>query len=273
LAVGRHSAAKLQQEPDVRRRLPGFLREPGPLALIAIVVLVVACGAWAFIDIGRDEGPADMVTGGGTPTAAYIPTAPLMVPPSDASPPSETPSGGTPSGGTPSQAGTPSPGDEGVVGSPAGGSTGTEAAGPVPTGASRPVATTASRPRPTGTPPTPTVHATKPITATVAGTYSLDVIWTGRFQASVVLHNSTASQQTWAVLLSYGSGITANVAAWVDGAPSPKVSRTGNSWVFTAGAPLPAGGDQTLRVQFDIADQKAPASVSCAVNGRACVMP
>lgn len=263
MAVGRHSAAKLKQEPDVRRRLPWFLREPGPLALIAIVVLVVVCGAWALIDIGRNEGPAGMVTGGGAPTAAYIPTAPLVVPPSDAFPPS-----GTPSGGTPSPAGTPSPGD-GIVGSPAGAPTTSKASGPVPTTAGRPVPTTASRPHPTATPPTPTDRGTKPVTAT----YSLDVVWTGRFQASVVLHNSTASQQTWTVLLSYGNGVTANVAAWVDGAPSPKVSRTGNSWAFTAGAPLSAGGDQTLRVQFDISDQKAPASVSCAVNGRACAMP
>ena len=202
--MGRHSAAKLKQKPDVRRRLPWFLREPGPLALIAIVVLVIVCGAWALIDIGRDQGPAEMVAGGGAPTAAYVPTAPLEVPPSDASP----------SGAAPSQAGTPSPGADGVVGSPAEAPTTTEAAGPVPT--------TAARPRPTTTRPTPTDRGTKPPTATVAGTYSLNVVWTGRFQASVVLHNGTTSQQTWTVLLSYGSGITANAAAWVDGRRPPR---------------------------------------------------
>ncbi|WP_344085111.1 cellulose binding domain-containing protein [Luedemannella helvata] len=106
----------------------------------------------------------------------------------------------------------------------------------------------------------------------MAGTYSLDVVWTGRFQASVLLRNGTASKQTWTVLLSYGTGITANAAAWVDGAPSPKVSRTGNAWSFTASAPLAAGSNQTLRIQFDISDQRAPTSVSCTVNGRACVM-
>ncbi|GAA1782748.1 hypothetical protein GCM10009682_01040 [Luedemannella flava] len=238
----------------MRRRLPSFPREPGPVALIAIVVLVIACGAWALVDVGRAKGPAEPVTGNGAPTAAYVPTAPLEVPPS----------GAATSGAPPSQAGTPSPGTDGVIGSPARAPTTTKAAGPVPT--------TAARSRPTATRPTPTEPGTTPATATLAGTYSLDVVWTGRFQASVVLHNDTASQQSWTILLTYGSGITANAAAWVDGAPSPKVGRTGNSWTFTAGAPLAAGNGQTLRVQFDISDQKAPTSVSCTVNGRACVM-
>lgn len=256
MVVGRHSVAKPKQPPDVPRRLPPFLREPGPLAVIALVVLVIVCGVWVLIDVGHDEDPAGIGAGGATPTAAYGPTAPLEIP----SPPEVFPSSAAPSSGTPSTAGAPSPRPDGVVGSPNGAPTTTRAAGPV--------VTTAARPRPTTTPPT----RTEPATATVAGTYSLDVVWTGRFQSSVALHNGTASQQTWTVLLSYGSGVTATVAAWVDGAPSPKVSRTGNTWLFTAGAPLAAGGHQTLRVQFDISDQKAPLTASCTVNGRACVM-
>lgn len=265
--MGRHSAAKLRQ--DVHRPLPWLTREPGPLAIIALVVLTIGGGAWALTNDVRDNGPATTVVEGGTPTDAYVPTVPPEVPsnapPSDAFPSDAPASDAAPSGETSSQSGTLSPRPAGTIGPPVGAPPTTAARPPIPT-------TVAARPRPTPTRPTATARTTRPAAATVAGTYSLDVVWRGRFQASVELHNDAASQQTWTILLTYGNGITANVAAWVDGAPSPKATRTSNGWAFTAGAPLTAGGHQTLRVQFDISDQRAPATVSCTINGRACVM-
>ncbi|MFC7479265.1 hypothetical protein ACFQX7_03200 [Luedemannella flava] len=87
--MGRHHAPDVPPEPERGlRRLPRWLREPGPVALLVVAVLIVACGIWAVVDMNRDSGPSGLAT---VPTDAPVP--PLEVPPT-----------GIPSGAVPSDA-------------------------------------------------------------------------------------------------------------------------------------------------------------------------
>ncbi|WP_344084676.1 cellulose binding domain-containing protein [Luedemannella helvata] len=235
--MGKHFAP--EPPPERKRgldRLPHWTREPGPLALLAVGILIVACGIWTVVDMNRDSGPASLATGPAD-GATLAPLAPTAGP--------ATPSGAAPTGLTSAPPATP-----------------TAAVGETP------------GPRPTP-PPGTTARATTaaaPRSSAVTASYERTQLWDGRFEAALTLRNTSRSASTWEAAIVYPDAVTANAAFWVEGGQTPAVRREGQRWVFTSAVSIAPGATQTLKIQFDLSDQgdDGTTPVSCTVNGRAC---
>jgi hypothetical protein len=241
-AVGRHSVPdELPPPPTGVGRLPRWLRQPGPLALLVVAILIVVCGVWAVLDMNRDGGPASIAD---VPPATY---ANAETPPADASL--------TATPGTPSASG-------GVVGTPVDGGIGpTAGAGASPTkqsSAARPPATT-------GAPAAPAA-------AGVTGAYGSVNDWGGGFTGSISISNDSGGASSWTVQLTYPDAVTANHGYWTNSSSQPTLASPaagGHTWTFTSTTAIPAGGSVSLGFQFD--KSGGPVSpVSCTVNGHAC---
>ncbi|WP_344140657.1 cellulose binding domain-containing protein [Luedemannella flava] len=238
--MGRHHAPDVPPEPERGlRRLPRWLREPGPVALLVVAVLIVACGIWAVVDMNRDSGPSGLAT---VPTDAPVP--PLEVPPT-----------GIPSGAVPSDA----------AGSPP--VTPTAGVAEPPSSPARPTTgpTTGAAPAH----PSATAGGSGAGSAAVTGAYVPGSAWGDGFTASVNLTNAGGSATTWRVVLEFPDGVTANTQYWSNAAAKPSMTVGEHTWTFTGATTIPAGGSVTLGFQFDKnGEDFAPSS--CTVNGRAC---
>jgi len=116
--------------------------------------------------------------------------------------------------------------------------------------------------------------------ATLTGSYEMthsDEEWGNKFEAKIVITNTTTTAQNWTVTLTFPPRITGLAAAWVDGQANPTVVRNGQTWTITGSGPVPPGGTITLMVQFFVTPRQPgdgdPNPTDCRVNNLTCEMP
>ncbi|RSM73168.1 hypothetical protein DMB66_03840 [Actinoplanes sp. ATCC 53533] len=150
---------------------------------------------------------------------------------------------------------------------------------PAPSAAS--VSTSASarpdktRPATAPTSPRPSRSTSRPTTAPappagpVSGHYRVMDSYADSFIGEVLIANSAGSDRDWRVELRFPAAVGDLVTSWVEGAPQATLRRSGDSYIWSSGVPVPARSEVPLRFHFRRAGSGNLAS-SCTVNGTAC---
>jgi hypothetical protein len=140
----------------------------------------------------------------------------------------------------------------------------------------RPSASTPSRrqPRPSDTPaPPPTSRrpATTPAPSPgpVTGRYRVVDSYDDAFIGEVLVANSSGRDRAWRAELRFPTAVGGLITSWVESAPQATLRRSGDSFVWSSGVPVPAGAQVALRFHFSRSGSGNLPSV-CTVNGVAC---
>jgi hypothetical protein len=136
---------------------------------------------------------------------------------------------------------------------------------PPPTSTLPPLSPTPKRTtaKPRTTPPAP------PPQPPVTGRYSVVDAYQGGFIGQVLVSNASANPRDWTVRLRFPQGVGRLNTFWVDGSPTPELTRLGDAYIFTGRAPVAARGKLALKVQFERWGFDIDPT-ACAVNGTAC---
>lgn len=194
-----------------------------------------------------------------SPAPAAIPPAPTFLPPPVLSPadlasaPAPLPS--LPYEPPPS-AGPPAPVPTSTVAQPD--------EGVVPAGVTK-------KPRPSRTPSraATTTPAPAPTAGPVRGRYQVLNSYGGSFIGEVLVSNTSARDSGWQVQLRFPAAVGELITAWVEGAPQATLRRSGDSYIWSSGAPVAAGAQVPLRFHFNRSGTGNLPS-SCTVNGGSC---
>jgi hypothetical protein len=129
---------------------------------------------------------------------------------------------------------------------------------------SSPATSAPPRPRPTtAAPPRP---APPP---EVTGRYRVVESFGDSFIGEVRVANASGGSRNWTVRLLFPANVGGLRTFWVEGAPQPKLQRSGDVFVFTSSAAVGAGKAAQLRFQFDRRGSVSTPS-ACSVNGVTC---
>lgn len=103
----------------------------------------------------------------------------------------------------------------------------------------------------------------------VTGGYQVLNTYPDSFIAEVRIVNGDTQSRGWIVRLSFPPQVEAVRTSWVESAPRPVVTRSGDTYVFIGVTPVKPGRTVALRVHFErtgTVDQPT----SCMVNLTAC---
>lgn len=121
---------------------------------------------------------------------------------------------------------------------------------------------TSGAPRPSAT-SAPPLAARGPV---ITGTYRA-YGGTNSFVGELRIRNSSGAVRSWTATLSFPSQAGDLRSYWMDGAPKPSMTQSGNRYVFTGTAD--ASASVTLKLQFRRSDG-TPRPVECSISGSAC---
>jgi hypothetical protein len=133
-------------------------------------------------------------------------------------------------------------------------------------------ATVPTSPRPTLTSRRPTTAATTtpvPAPGPVSGRYRVVDSYADGFMGEVLVANSGGRDEDWRVELRFPAAVDDLVTSWVESAPQATLRRSGDSYIWSSGAPVPARGQVALRFHFSRSGSGNLPS-TCRVNGVAC---
>jgi hypothetical protein len=103
----------------------------------------------------------------------------------------------------------------------------------------------------------------------VSGHYRVTDSYPESFIGEVLIANSAGSDRDWRVELRFPAAVGDLVTSWVEGAPQATLRRSGNSYIWSSGAPVSARSQVPLRFHFRRAGSGNLPSF-CTVNGAAC---
>jgi hypothetical protein len=145
-----------------------------------------------------------------------------------------------------------------------------------PSGSARPdrQVTASTPPRPTRTSartsPRPTTTAPKPAPpGPVSGRYRVIDSFADGFIGEVLVADTAGRDSDWRVELRYPSAVGDLITSWVESAPQATLRRSGDSYVWSSGVPVPARGQVALRFHFSRSGT-GNLPTTCTVNGRTC---
>jgi hypothetical protein len=129
---------------------------------------------------------------------------------------------------------------------------------------------TASGPsRPARTSERATTSAPAPSPGPVSGRYRVIDSYGDAFIGEVLVANAAGRDSDWRVELRFPAAVGDLITSWVESAPQATLRRSGDSYVWTSGVPVPARGQVALRFHFS-RDGSGNLPVTCTVNGRTC---
>jgi hypothetical protein len=153
--------------------------------------------------------------------------------------------------------------------SPAGPSAAASAAPATRPGRQMQPATVTASPRPARTSRRAATAAPAPSPGPVSGRYRVVDSYDDAFIGEVLVANSSRRDSDWRVELRFPAAVGDLITSWVESAPQAALRRSGDSYIWTSGAPVPARGQVALRFHFSrtgAGDQPS----ACTVNGRSC---
>jgi hypothetical protein len=124
-------------------------------------------------------------------------------------------------------------------------------------------------PRPRRTTPAPPPPTTPPPPPALTGRFIVVDTFSDSFIGEVRVTNTSRTARGWTVRLRFPASVGDLRNFWVEGAPQPKLQRSGDLLTFTSGAPVAAGKAAQLRFQLD-RDGSGIRPSTCSVNGTAC---
>ncbi len=133
-----------------------------------------------------------------------------------------------------------------------------------------------TRPVTASTSPPPSRSSSRPTTARRhAGRPGERPLWVmdaypESFIGEVLIANSSGSDRDWRVELRFPAAVGDLVTAWVEGAPQATLRRSGDSYIWSSGVPVPARSKVPLRRFHFRRAGSGNLPSSCTVNGGAC---
>ncbi|MBO3741264.1 cellulose binding domain-containing protein [Actinoplanes flavus] len=104
---------------------------------------------------------------------------------------------------------------------------------------------------------------------TVTGAYRVMAPYDREFIGEVLVTNAGAAPADWVVELVFPDEVGELRTSWVESAPQPTLSRSGDRYIWRSGAPVAAGSSAPLRFQYAHTGTDGRPS-SCTVNGSPC---
>lgn len=130
-------------------------------------------------------------------------------------------------------------------------------------------ARTTTTPRPAPSSSRPTTTAPAPTVGPVTGRYRVLDSYPESFIGEVLIANSAGRDSAWRVELRFPAAVGDLVTAWVEGAPQATLRRSGDTYIWSSGAPVPAGSQVPLRFHFSRSGS-GNLPTACTVNGGSC---
>lgn len=130
--------------------------------------------------------------------------------------------------------------------------------------------TVSASPRPARTSARATTPApTTPAPGPVNGRYRVVDSFDDAFIGEVLVTNSSGRDRDWRVDLRFPAAVGELITSWVESAPQATLQRSGDSFLWSSGVPVPARGQVALRFHFSrTGSGNRPAT--CTVNGTPC---
>ena len=130
-------------------------------------------------------------------------------------------------------------------------------------------ATVPASPRPARTSGRATTTAPAPSPGPVTGRYRVADSYDDAFIGEVLVANSSGRDSGWRVELRFPAAVGDLITSWVESAPQATLRRSGDRYIWTSGAPVPARGQVALRFHFSRTGSGDLPS-ACTVNGGSC---
>jgi Cellulose binding domain len=127
-------------------------------------------------------------------------------------------------------------------------------------------ATTSPRPARSSTRAT---TAPAPAPGPVSGRYRVVDSYDNAFIGEVLVTNSSGRDSDWRVELRFPPAVGDLITSWVESAPQATLRRSGDSFIWSSGVPVPARGQVALRFHFSRSGSGDLPS-ACTVNGQSC---
>lgn len=129
--------------------------------------------------------------------------------------------------------------------------------------------TASAAPRPSRTSARSATTGPAPAPGPVGGRYRVIDSFADGFIGEVLVTNPAGRDLDWRVELRFPAAVGDLITSWVESAPQATLRRSGDSYLWSSGVPVPARGQVALRFHFARSGSgNRPAG--CAVNGRAC---
>jgi hypothetical protein len=108
-----------------------------------------------------------------------------------------------------------------------------------------------------------------PAPGPVSGRYRVVDSYGDAFIGEVLIGNTAGRDSDWRAELRFPAAVGDLVTSWVESAPQATLRRSGDTYVWSSGVPVPARGQVALRFHFSRTGS-GDLPVSCTVNGREC---
>jgi hypothetical protein len=130
--------------------------------------------------------------------------------------------------------------------------------------------TVSASPRPSRTSARTTTPArTTPAAGPVGGRYRVVDSYGDAFIGEVLVTNTSGRDRDWRAELRFPDAVGELITSWVESAPQATLRRSGDSYLWSSGVPVPARGQVALRFHFSRTGSGNLPAV-CTVNGAAC---
>lgn len=130
-------------------------------------------------------------------------------------------------------------------------------------------ASTSPRPTRTSTRTSPPPTTTAPAPGPVGGRYSVIDSFGDGFIGEVLVGNTAARDSDWRVELRFPAAVGELITSWVESAPQASLRRSGSTYIWSSGVPVPASAQVALRFHFARSGTGNLPS-SCTVNDQRC---
>ena len=140
---------------------------------------------------------------------------------------------------------------------------------------SSPPPATSKRPLPDRqvTAPTPTRTSSKPrprpAPGPVGGRYRVIDSYGDAFIGEVLVTNTSGQDRDWRVVLRFPPAVGELITSWVESAPQATLQRSGQTYTWTSGVPVPARSSVALRFHFSRSGS-GNLPTTCTANSEAC---
>jgi hypothetical protein len=111
--------------------------------------------------------------------------------------------------------------------------------------------------------------APAPAPGPVSGRYRVVDSYDNAFIGEVLVANSSGRDSDWRVELRFPPAVGDLITSWVESAPQATLRRSGDSFIWSSGVPVPARGQVALRFHFSRSGSGNLPS-ACTVNGQGC---
>ena len=111
--------------------------------------------------------------------------------------------------------------------------------------------------------------APAPAPGPVSGRYRVVDSYDNAFIGEVLVANSSGRDSNWRVELRFPPAVGDLITSWVESAPQATLRRSGDSFIWSSGVPVPARGQVALRFHFSRSGSGNLPS-ACTVNGQGC---